>query len=293
MAEFDFIAPFGYTHGWRDIINSATFSVEERRPAADLSVVWESDSTISLSLGQSIQVDVQASEPFRDAQDITDGSDIVYTGTGVPLTLLSRRSGQSLTITITAAGGTVNVTHLQVRARTVPVARTVQVSAEDAVSIARHSRRSYPEDPPWVNTNDATAITQLLLAHYAERRPTVQMRILSCDTDHLLQILTRTLSDRITIRNGELGMNADFHIERIEQTIQRMVIDDCTQTVHYATFGCERTLGDPTANPFTFDKAGAGFDDGVFDPTAADNPETVFIFDDPVQGQFDFGQFGT
>jgi hypothetical protein len=46
-------------------------------------------------------------------------------------------------------------------------------------------------------------------------------------------------------------------------------------------------------NPFTFDVAGAGFDDGVFDPTGADNPENVFIFDHATQGQFDFGRFGT
>jgi hypothetical protein len=295
VPEFDFIPPFDYSHGWRDIINSVVFAVEERRPAAGMSVVWESDDTISLALGQSIQVDVQASDPFRDVQDLRDGTDIVYTGTGVPLILLSRRSGQSLTITITAAGGTLNITHLQVRARPVPVARTVQVAADDAVSIARHSRRSYPETPPWVSANDAVAITQLLLAHYAERRPTVQLRIVSSDMAHWLQILTRKLSDRITIRNGELGLDADFHIERIEQTLTRMMVDEdtCEDPVHYATFGCERALGDPTENPFTFDVAGLGFDDGVFDPTAADNPATVFIFDHAVQGQFNTGQFGT
>jgi len=295
VTGFSYLPPFEYVHGWRDIINSVVFAVEERRPAAGLTVVWESDDTISLALGQSITVDVQASDPFRDAQDLLDGTDIVYTGSGVPLTLLSRRSGQALTITITAAGGTLNITHLQVRGRSVPVARTVQVAADDSVSIARHSRRSYQEDPPWVSANDAAAITQLLLAHYAERRPTVQLRIVSSDMAHWLQILTRTLSDRITIRNGELGLDADFYIERIEQTLTRMMVDEdtCEDPVHYAVFGCERTLGDPAENPFTFDVAGLGFDDGVFDPTAADNPETVFIFDHAVQGQFNTGQFGT
>jgi len=295
VTGFSYLPPFEYVHGWRDIINSVVFAVEERRPEAGLSVVWESDDTISLALGQSIQVDVQASDPFRDVQDLRDGTDIVYTGSGVPLILLSRRSGQALTVTITAAGGTLNITHLQVRARPVPVARTVQVAADDSVSIARHSRRSYPETPPWVSANDAVAITQLLLAHYAERRPTVQLRIVSSDMAHWLQILTRTLSDRITIRNGELGLDADFHIERIEQTLTRMMVDEdtCEDPVHYAVFGCERTLGDPTENPFTFDVAGLGFDDGVFDPTAADNPETVFIFDHATQGQFNTGQFGT
>jgi hypothetical protein len=31
----------------------------------------------------------------------------------------------------------------------------------------------------------------------------------------------------------------------------------------------------------------------VFDPTAADDPDAVFIFDHPTQGQFNTGRFGT
>jgi hypothetical protein len=31
----------------------------------------------------------------------------------------------------------------------------------------------------------------------------------------------------------------------------------------------------------------------VFDPFHADDAGQVFLFDDPVQGQFDFGEFGT
>lgn len=291
---FDFISPFEYSHGWRDIVNDIVFAIEERRPDADLTAVWESTSVISLSIGQSVTVDVQASEPFRDAQDIADGTDIVYSGAGVPVTLLSRRSGQSAAITITAAGGALTVTYLRLRARSVPVARTVQVAAADSTSITRHGQRTYPDEVPWANQNDAAAVAQLLLAAYAERRPTVSLRIVSSDLAHHLQAVSRTISDLITIRNGELGLIADFFIENVSHTLARMAdADDCPGPVHYATFGCERAGVVVPDNPFTFDVAGAGFDDGVFDPTAADNPETVFIFDHATQGQFDVGMFGT
>jgi hypothetical protein len=293
VTGFSYLPPFEYANGWKDIVNDIVFEVEERRPDAGFSTVWESTSTVSLTLGQSTQIRVQASDPFRDAQDIADGTDIVYAGTGVPLTTLSRRSGQSLTINITAAGGAVTITRLQVRARTVPVARTVQVRSDDSGSIARHGRRSYPDEAPWVNANDAFALTQLLLATYAERRPTVQLRLVSSDTAHWLQVLTRTLSDRITIRNGELGLDADFHVERLQHTLTRMAAEECRGPVHYAVLGCERALALGSENPFTFDVAGKGFDDGVFDPAATDNPDAVFIFDHPVQGQFDLGQFAT
>lgn len=291
---FDFISPFEYSHGWRDIVNDVVFAVEERHPDAVLSAVWESTATISLTIGQSVTVDVQASDPFLDAQDIDDGTDIIYSGAGVPSVLLSRRSGQSTAITITAVGGSLTVTYLRLRARSVPVVRTIQVAAADSTSITRHGQRTYPDEAPWAGQHDALAVAQLLLAAYSERRPTVSLRIVSSDLAHHLQVVERQISDLITIRNGELGLYADFFIENVQHTLARMTgQDDCPGPVHYATFGCERSGVVVPDNPFTFDVAGAGFDDGVFDPTAADNPENVFIFDDAVQGQFDFGRFGT
>lgn len=295
---FSFIEPFGYSHGWRDIVNHVTFDVDERRPDVNLSVVWSSDDTISLALGESAMIEAKASDPFRDAADLTAGIDIISGGAGSVITSLSRRSGQSTTITLLATGGDVTITHLQLRAHTVPTARTIKVAADDSVSIARHGQRSNPDDAPWAGQHDAYAIARLLLAHYAQRRPTVALRLVSSDEDHMLQILTRTISDLITIQHGELRLDSDFHIESIEHTIARMPDEEeatsgCEKRVHYATLGCERTGLVVPGNPFTFDVTGRGFDDGVFDPTAADNPDTVFIFDHPTQGTFDGGRFGT
>ncbi len=69
--------------------------------------------------------------------------------------------------------------------------------------------------------------------------------------------------------------------------------DTCPGPVHYVSFGCEQAGIVVSDNPFTFDKTGAGFDDGVFGGTGSDDPATVFIFDHPTQGQFDVGRFGT
>lgn len=293
-----FLEPFGYSHGWRDIVNDASFDVDERRPDDGYAAVWASDDTIALTLGQSVQAQAKASEPFREALTPVAGTDIIFAGAGTAAASISRTSGQSTTISITAIGGDVTITHLQLRARPVPSARTVKVSATDPVSVQRHGQRSNPGDAPWANAHDAYAIAQLLLAHYAQRRPTVELRLVSSDSAHLLQILTRTISDMITIQHGELGLDADFHVESIEHTIARMPSDEeavsgCETRVHYATLGCERTGLIVPPNPFTFDVAGLGFDDGVFDPTAADDPDAVFIFDHPTQGQFDSGRFGT
>ena len=293
-----FIEPFNYSHGWRDIVNDVSFDVTELQPSDTHPPVWESNDTIDLTIGQTIQVQAKASDPFREAITPAAGTDIVFSGAGTVAATISRTSGQSTTISVTAIGGDVTISRLQLRALPVTAVRTVKISAADSVSIQRHGQRSNPGDAPWANQHDAYAIAQLLLAHYAQRRPTVELRLVSSDSAHLLQILTRQISDLITIQHGELGLDADFFIESIAHTLARMPGEEeaesgCEKRVHYAVLGCERTGLTVAANPFTFDVAGRGFDDGVFDPTAADNPQSVFVFDDPVRGQFDVGRFGT
>lgn len=290
-----YIDPFVYEIGWRDIVNDVRVDVTERVPDSMYSAVWESEDTITLTTGQSITIPITTQDPFIEAQDITaaDG-DIVFMGPGTPSVLLGFRSGQSTTIQITAVGGGITVTYLRLRARVIPVARQVQVVQTDSTSIQKHGDRTYPDDVPYVSREDALAVAQILLDQYAERRPTVSVRLVSESLGTHLQIVQRTISDRVRVRYPDISLDADFFIENIQHTLRRMVpVEECPGPVHYATFGCEQA-GDVTAvNPFTFDKVGAGFDDGVFGNSVADDPTTIFIFDHPTQGQFDVGRFGT
>lgn len=293
--EFEYIEPFEYEIGWRDIVNNVRVAVSERVPAPGIGTVWESDDTITISPGETRQVVMETSDPFLEAQDLTvaDG-DIVFTGAGTVSVQLSQHSGQSTTAYILASGAAVTITYLRLRARSLPVARTTQVVVTDSTSIARHGDRTNPDDVPWVGQHDALAVAQILVARYAERLPTVSVRLVSSDQATHLQQVQRTISDLLTVRNSELGLNSDYYIENIQHTLARMVADGtCPGPVHYAVFGCEQSTSVATANPFTFDVVGAGFDDGVFDALVADNPSTVFVFDHATQGQFDVGKFGT
>ena len=69
-----FIEPFGYSHGWRDIVNDVSFDIEERFSDGSWETVWESSDTISLTLGETAQVQAKASDPFRDALDVEPGA---------------------------------------------------------------------------------------------------------------------------------------------------------------------------------------------------------------------------
>lgn len=283
--------PFSYAHGLKDIINSVALDCAVRAPSADVQQVWQDESTYTLALGQSLDLTVSSSDPFMNAVTPVVGTDIIATGAGVLSVLLSRTSGASAKLTLQAIGGTVNITFIQVRAQLLTVQQTVRVSMNDPGSITRHGERAYPNDAPWAGPEDARAIAGMVLLHYAERRPTVQVRVVSSDPAHFIQVLRRTVSDRVRIVNGEMGLDDDFFVERVTHTIQRTGTTG-RPPVHAVVLGCEKDL-DASPNPFTFDKRGAGFDQGVFDPLQADDASQVFIFDDPVQGQFDLGEFGT
>lgn len=291
VTGFSFTEPFVYQHGLRDIINVVSFDVEDREPEPAFSVIWSTTTPITIEDGETVTVDVVANDPFIDLQTLLPVTDVVWNYAVTLSAMQFRRSGQSVMIDITATGGTATITYMQVRGRSLPVVRTTKVGARDSTSIDLHGERIYPQDAPWVNVNDAAALASIIIAQYSDRRPLVQMRITTCDPDHLVQILSRTISDRITIRHDELGLNEDFFIEQVNHLIRR--INPETGPIHAAVLGCERTLEEHGDNPFTFDKVGAGFDQGTFGLAGVDNPATVFIFDHPTQGQFDVGQFGT
>lgn len=283
-----FTAPFIYAHGWRDIVNSITFDVSERNADTDPSVVWSSEDTINLSTGQSVTLEVSSTEPFIDAVTPVAGTDYIKSGAGVETIQLSRTSGASVKITILALGGNVNLQNFQLRAKAIPVLRNIKVHRDDPGSITTHGERTYPDQAPWANANDAEAIAGSILLRYAQRRPTVQLRVVTENPVHFLQIVNRTIGDRIHITNGEMGLDDDFFIEHVTHQIQRANAPG-RPPVHSVVFGCEKA-GVQSSNPFRFDVRGAGFDQGIFDPIQADSPFTTFIFD---QTAFDAGQFGT
>lgn len=286
-----FTAPFQYAHGWRDIVNSVSFDVSIRQPITGVAQVWQSGNTINLALGQSVTVTASGSDPFVNAITPVSGTDYTATGVGTVQVTMSRTSGQSVDLTLLAIGGSVSISGLQVRAQSIPVVNTVPVSRQDSTSIAGHGEQPYPNPAPWATVEDAFAIAGIILLRYAQRRPTVQLRITASDPRHLWEILNRKISDRIHITYGEMGLDADFFIETVTHQISRMNKTN-QPPVHSVIFGCEKDLGASTANPFRFDTRGSGFDQGQFDPLVGDNASTVFVFDDP-RGAFDLGVFGT
>jgi hypothetical protein len=275
--------PVTYNHGFKEIVNSVSTEVTQYLIDADLTQVWASDGSYSILSGTSITITAKGNSPFTGA--VTPVQDVDYTLVSGTVTVgLSQTSGQSAVITITASSDAV-VQDLKMRAQALQ-ANTITVAVEDSVSIGKYGRKSLSDQrlPVWANVYDAAAILQLIVAKRAERTPTLQVTMRGAGSAaRLTECLTRNLSDRVHVTESLTGLDSDCFIEQIQHSIGQGGLE------HVTTFGIEKAPAIVT-NPFTFDVAGQGFDQGLFVGGGLDNPATMFRFDTAGQG-FDQGVF--
>jgi hypothetical protein len=268
-----FSEPLGYNVGWRDLINQVVIEVEERE-AQPVQSVWSTTSEYVLAAGETLTLDLKPNDPFIGAINPVVGTDIILRSGSGPTVNITRNSGQSTQLTITAANATI-VQSIRLRAQPVPIVRKVRVVAENPESINKHGVRSDVEiTPVWANVHDALAIGKIIVAQRGERLPVVSIAVNNATDARLTQILSRDLSDRIhIIEPNETGLDDDFFIEKIEHEISEV------GKKHVATFSCERVWHDTTVTPnyFTFDKAGSGFNDGVFGEDGMIQSDKIFI----------------
>ncbi|WP_422744362.1 hypothetical protein ACN27B_08750 [Micromonospora sp. WMMD754] len=278
-------APMSYNPGWRDVVNDVTYSIPVRVPSGQLENVWQMAGTRSLADGETVALAARSGEPFFGAVPPVEGVD--YTpASGTVTTSLSRTSGQSTTVYVTAVGGPAVIDGMAVRAYPVATQTEVEVHAEDAASISDiGSRQSWPSErePSLASLADAIAIADIILAGRARRQPTLTVTFRGGIPARLMQQLGRDLSDRVRVVDSGTGLDADCWVERIEHAVGR--------GDHVTTFTVER-IPKVATNPFTFNTTGQGFNQGVFGDTGRDDAATVFIFDHATQGKFDVGLLG-
>lgn len=281
-----FSEPVEYNIGFRDLINSVDFKVEERGPT-QVVTVWSSDSTYVIPSGQTINILATTDEPFFGAfTPDPDIPDYVLLSGSVNISL-SATSGQTTQIQI-FANSTSYITGMALRAYSVPVAREFTVNATSPASISKYGIATPETDsaPNLAGINDAQAIAEVYVAQRSERLPVMSITVKGANDTRKVQMLTRTMSDMVTIVEAQTSTNNTHYIERVEHNI------DQVGKIHSTTFGCERTRASGTQ--FTFDLAGAGFNDGTFGVSGFDSPSTIFILDSNVAGhRLDSGKLAT
>ena len=282
-----FSDPVEYNVGFRDLINSTDFTVEERAPLS-LRAIWSTDSTLVIPAGTTQTIKAVLSDPAFDiVTPVVDTDYKLLSGT-VTITL-NRNSGKTIDIGITATS-TAYLTGMQLRGYPCPVARTYKVTSTNGSSVSKYGV-VHPTDtsfvPKWAGVNDAEAIGDIIVAQRGERLPVMTITVKNANDTRKVQILSRKLGDRVTIVEAETSTNHAHHIERIEHGV------GLAGKYHEVRFGCERMQSD-NSNQFTFDVAGKGFDQGELGPGGFDDPATLFILDDATAGhRLDSGKLGT
>lgn len=226
-----------YDHGWKEITNYVVVDVPVRA-VGSLATVWSMDGNTLIADGETAAVDISATDPFIGAIPPVAGTDFTLRSGAVSVSL-SRDSGQSCVIYLTASGGPAVVADLSLRAKPVTVDSTVRVHSIDSASSDTYGLRSWPAErlPVWAGQWDAQAIADIIVATYARRLPAVSLTFTGGDDTRLAQQLGRDLSDRVTIVDTQTGLHADFWVEQIQHKI--------TADSHATTFGCVRVPTQP------------------------------------------------
>lgn len=290
---------FNYNHGLNRIVNQAVIEVTQRTPK-DRQVVWSTDDPISLGTGEVQQYTISSTDPFIDLQ-LPDPAALVslepdylgdYTLAGGSVSFtLSRTSGASAFLTITAGGsGAFLSDGLRLRGTPITTGQTRRYSVTDQGSVNTYGANAWDGNAPWAYFYDADVLTQKIVTVYGQARPSVTFDIADINNAHLSKILTQQIGDRITVRNDEMGLNADFMVEQITHTIQQLGI------IHRMTIGAQ--VPDPTqpTNSFIFNTATPlvnGFNNGRFGIDGISDATSMFIFDTatPLTNGFGNGRF--
>lgn len=237
---------FTYDAAWRNVVNDVSIAVEERRPDGGRTVVWSTDEAIVIAASDTVNIEVQTSDPFKDAVAPVEGTDYVLISGGVASTGLDRTSGASATLSITATGAGARLDGISVRARSIPVRRTVKVRETNSSSITDYGSAGIPSglEPVWVNRYDAQALADLYVLQRAQPLPILSVRFVCGvgDETRLAMLLARDLSDRVTVVEPTTGVNGDYFIESIRHEIHG-------KTEHVITFGLEAAPVSPSG-PF-------------------------------------------
>jgi len=141
-------------------------------------------------------------------------------GSGFSVTpTLSRASGESLVLTMTATGAGY-ISGLQLRADPIITIGSVQVKGADTTSQAIHGICSYTLDAPWMDENTANTVVDLILNEYANPPASAEITFISGETENtrLSNMLEREPGEKVTIQDAA-GWSDTAYIDTIDHEI--------------------------------------------------------------------------
>jgi len=233
-----------YSLNTKNVYNiiKATITPFELQSEAEL---WRLEETPSIDIGDTL-VWWGDSEYFVDAW-VTPASTTDYTansasdGSGDDMTsdiaITTTKFAKTIKLSIKNNGTVpVYITLLKARGTWYDDQTKVTRKAEDSTSQDDYQKRTLNIGGKYLdNTTQAEGLVEVALSKYKEPRGEIGMSIMGSDDTNLAQILSLEISDRITVVNTELGINADYFIDYMEHSISQSGL---LHTVSYRLADC-------------------------------------------------------
>jgi len=131
------------------------------------------------------------------------------------ITITTSKFAKTIKLAITNdASHLVYITLLKARGTYYDSLTKVTRKAEDSTSQTAYQKRTLRVDGKYMTDADlAQDYVDFAIARYKDPQPEVGMEIMNKNSTLLTQLLSREISDRITVTNAELGMSKDFFFD--------------------------------------------------------------------------------
>ncbi len=224
-----------YSLNPKNVYNIAKVTVTpwELKAEAEL---WRLQETPSIPIGETYTYWGE-SQYFIDAWTTLNSGATDYTISGT-FTIAQTNFAKSIKIVITNTGTTPNViTLLRARGTYYDDQTKVTRKAEDTTSQTAYQKRTFELDGKYMtDTDHAQDLSNYAIRKYKDPRAEISLNIMNQDAATLTQILSREISDRITIKNTKLGITSqDFFIDYMEHDIS---ISGLSHTATYHLADC-------------------------------------------------------
>jgi hypothetical protein len=261
-AEDRYHTDIQYDSGEDSIINKLSIEIETREARA-LQKVHDYGGVLTLGASEVRDVIVKntSSNTWTNVQTPTVTTDFLVTAGSLSSVTVLGLGPLVHRVRFTAGAGGATIGPIagnegfQVRAQPVEVISSDERDGtiDTSASIAAHGVQEGKTELagaiwPSLSTSDADALIDGYLLAYSEPRRLVTIRVTSADLDHMLEIVGREISDRILVYDASSGIALDVSIEQIVHDIE-------TATLHHVTFVCEKIV----------DVEWARWDSGLYD----------------------------
>lgn len=233
---------FKYDMGIRNIFNQAIANILKYSEGG-ITVLWTLDETPCLAAGEvrtwralftggavDLVTPVESTDYIANSESGGGGDDL---SANISISITKLSQGADLEVTNNGAVAAY-LTTLQQRGKLLSSV-TSSYKADNVASQTDFEIRTYPLSSSIIPTEPiAKDYCDFVVSRYGIQVPTIKLKIWNATAADLAEILARRTSDRVTIKNDELGLDDEFFIHNIKHVISKQ------GRLHEMEIACER-----------------------------------------------------